>query len=664
MAVLGDHASSVVWNGAVTKEMSMQQPFADAMNWVPKSRGLTATLVRAYDYARAQAHRAVTLEHLLLALIADGDASLVLQACNVDLARLNADASNYLVGLADHAPPELAERGEPGADPNLIRILDYASAAAQQSRRPEVNGAIILAAIVGDGRSAAAAMLSAQGLTFEEAITALQRATNGSGRSSLPLAPAPASTPNHMSAPPPAAQSVASDPAALPSQPQESTVPAARPVNGSWGGSTEEILATARRRVEAGRASTAPAPAPPPAEQGKLLPQLQPRIEPWPEPHSTMQAPPLPEPGKNVAKGLDPQPVSHGPAQPMAGPAAGEPGAASGSSPEARGIDPLAGARPPGRPAGPPPSHQNGANLPDLPSYPELSLPHSPQEAPPMRPSGPPPLPEGVGPSARVPPLRPAPPQFGGRPPPQPVHAPWPEAGEARGPAHDPLRDLDFDGNVAGPPYLAPDGAEFSRVPAAAAWTPPPPTARHRPAVAPPAGRLVENLPRTMQVGIPKIVEARIAKAGVQALAESLQGAGTAYPHDVIITKTIAVRLRAPDGGFWIDTASPETQWIENTHGLLSDDFASWRWTVIPQRRGRARLQLVVSARTVGADGVAAETALPDQIIDVRVRMNYGRAAAHWGGWVVAAVVGGVLARFGDGIWDVGLAAFYRLSGL
>jgi neural Wiskott-Aldrich syndrome protein len=61
---------------------------------------------------------------------------------------------------------------------------------------------------------------------------------------------------------------------------------------------------------------------------------------------------------------------------------------------------------------------------------------------------------------------------------------------------------------------------------------------------------------------------------------------------------------------------------------------------------------------------VAAETALPDQIIEVRVRMNYGRAAAHWGGWIVAAVVGGVLARFGDGIWDLGLAAFYRLSGL
>jgi neural Wiskott-Aldrich syndrome protein len=657
MAVLGDHASSVVWNGALAKEMSMQQPFPDAMNWVPKSRGLAATLARAYDYARAQAHRAVTLEHLLLALIADGDASLVLQACNIDLARLNADASNYLAGLADHAPPELAERGEPGADPNLIRILDYASAAAQQSRRPEVNGAIILAAIVGDGRSAAAAMLSAQGLTFEEAITALQRATNGS-RGAAPLAPAPAPIPAPMSAPPPAAQSVPSAPAALHSRPHEITVTAGRPVNGSWGASTEEILATARRRVEAGRASTETAPAPHPPEQGQPLPQLQPHIEPWREPQPTTQAPSLPEP-----KVPDPQPVSPGSAQPMAGSVTGEPGAAPGSSSEAQEIDALAVARPPGRPAGPPPGHQNRANLPDLPIPPELSLPHSPR-APPMRPSGPPPLPEGAGPSARVPLPRPAPPQFGGRPPPQPVHPPWPEAGEARDPAHDPLRDLAFDGNIAGPPYLAPDEAAFSRVPSAAAWTPPPPTARHRPAVAPPAGRLVENLPRTMPVGIPKIVEARIAKAGVQALAESLQGAGTAYPHDVIITKTISVRLRAPDGVFWIDAASPETQWIENTHGLLTDDFASWRWTVIPQRRGRARLQLVVTARTVGADGLAAETALPDQIIEVRVRMNYGRAAAQWGGWIVAAGVGGVLARFGEGIWDAGFAAFYRLSGL
>jgi hypothetical protein len=46
------------------------------------------------------------------------------------------------------------------------------------------------------------------------------------------------------------------------------------------------------------------------------------------------------------------------------------------------------------------------------------------------------------------------------------------------------------------------------------------------------------------------------------------------------------------------------------------------------------------------------------------VRMNYGRAAARLGGWIAAAVVGAVMARFGEGLLDAGLAAFYRLSGI
>jgi hypothetical protein len=69
---------------------------------------------------------------------------------------------------------------------------------------------------------------------------------------------------------------------------------------------------------------------------------------------------------------------------------------------------------------------------------------------------------------------------------------------------------------------------------------------------------------------------------------------------------------------------------------------------VTPRTRGKRQLQLIVSARTVGADGVTAETALPDQVIEVRVATNYGRAAKRWAGWIAAAVVGGLLAKFGE----------------
>ena len=86
---------------------------------------------------------------------------------------------------------------------------------------------------------------------------------------------------------------------------------------------------------------------------------------------------------------------------------------------------------------------------------------------------------------------------------------------------------------------------------------------------------------------------------------------------------------------------------------LSSEDFASWRWHVTPRDRGRRRLQLIISARTVSADGLAAETALPDQVITVRVRTNYAKAARRWIGWGGAAVVGGLLAKFGEGAFSM-----------
>lgn len=167
-------------------------------------------------------------------------------------------------------------------------------------------------------------------------------------------------------------------------------------------------------------------------------------------------------------------------------------------------------------------------------------------------------------------------------------------------------------------------------------------------------GQLVENIPRTMRVAVPVLVEVRIARSDVQNLAEGMQGGGDVQQHEVTITKAMSVRLRAPDGGFFIESASPETQWIEKTTLLSTDDFASWRWHVTPREKGRKRLQLVISARTVGSDGVAAETALPDQVITVRVRTNYGKSFARGTGWVAAALVGGLIAKFGEGAFDAG----------
>src|SRR5262249_45893684 len=165
----------------------MPQPLAEELNSIPMSSNLGESLERAHRFARDQSHRAVTLEHLLLALAEDPEAALILESANVELSRLGIEVSAYLGGLLEDM------RAEPGIEPRpdgeLLCVLKAAASAAQQSRRRQIDGAIVLAAIVGDGKSPAAGMLKALGMTFEEAIRALQRA-NTTARLK-PLAKAP-----------------------------------------------------------------------------------------------------------------------------------------------------------------------------------------------------------------------------------------------------------------------------------------------------------------------------------------------------------------------------------------------------------------------------------------------------------------------------------------
>ncbi len=152
----------------------MPQSFADELSSIPTSPNLGQSLERAQRFAREQLHRAVTLEHLLLALTEDSEAALILNSANVDLARLSTDVSGYLGRLLEDMRSD--GTSEPRPDGDLLRVLQAAASAAKQSRRRQIDGAIVLAAIVGDGKSPAAGLLKALGMTFEEAIRALQRA--------------------------------------------------------------------------------------------------------------------------------------------------------------------------------------------------------------------------------------------------------------------------------------------------------------------------------------------------------------------------------------------------------------------------------------------------------------------------------------------------------
>jgi hypothetical protein len=537
----------------------MTTMLVDDLGRIPMSPYLTATLTRAADYATAQAHREVTLEHLLLALAEDPEATVVLKSSNIDLARLTAEVSDYLGRSDDRIDPASGQTIAISAD--LRRILEAAAVAARQGRRREINGAIVLAAIVGDGRSTAANLLRIQGLTFEEAIRALQRATAAPPPSQPQPAPMPAPQPQPaQQQPQPAYEQPLPDLGTPP--PPDFTRPA----------TTEEILAAARERLQGRNAETRESASPSPLSRANY-PDLggpPPRPAPAPQPAAPPPAAP-PEPAFEREYPISAGHPAHRPAEPPSDDFSSFGSERPGASADA----PTRWARPPA----PMPEH-------------EPAMQHDPFTASP--PSFPPPE------RARA--EQPAPP----RPAPQT------------------------------PPQADRRRAAASSGPFVGSW----------PLIE--AGQLIENIPRRMRVGVAVVAEARIARADVKALAEGLQGGGAAFRHEVVVTKAMSVRLRAPDGGFFIENRSPETQWIENVLGLGNDDFASWRWTVTPRARGSRQLQLIVSARTVGADGMTAETALPDQLVDVKVSINYGRTLGRWTGWIVAAVIGGLLAKFGE----------------
>jgi ATP-dependent Clp protease ATP-binding subunit ClpA len=114
----------------------------DDLSRIAMASNLAGSLSRATDYARAQGHAEVTLEHMLLALCDDPDAVLVLAASNVNVAERMKEVGGQLSAL-----PTGGVHGQ-GVElivaPYLRRILEAAAAAARGGRRREINGAIVL----------------------------------------------------------------------------------------------------------------------------------------------------------------------------------------------------------------------------------------------------------------------------------------------------------------------------------------------------------------------------------------------------------------------------------------------------------------------------------------------------------------------------------------
>jgi neural Wiskott-Aldrich syndrome protein len=671
---------------------------------VEMSQNLRDSLQRAITYAYEQSHRQVTLEHLLLALAEDREAAVILEASSVSVQALVTEVSDYLGRISDRMPDNA--RREPALGGDVQHIIQSAGAAAQKSQRRGVSSALALAAIVGDGRSPAAQMLRNHGLTFEHAIAALKRANS-----------APTANPDQQQqssrlptgAPSNQQPSAPARPVELqPSEPQTSgprPTATAPPVNDDARlqnvQAAHDIIAQARERIAAARGTVAahtPNAQPEVAEpSGRRQPPEPVRAEPeqvsvpvTPEPVQPPQAaqeqpaePPAPQPPVRVD---EPQPQ----VPPDAVPAAKMPPASVTSQPvkPAREQQAVTAPAPAQGSVEPAPPIKTIANEPvHAAPGPALREPTSPPpQAEPLpaarqvserRPQAPP--------AAAVPTAAPQPPQSQPQPPsgPAPAQVRRPPQQQPERPAAHPVPRQNN--------MVPPSGAYPQRQHPADMATPPP---QARPAVQapaqrtgppqqvqgrgsmpvgyghpPPSGpsavstypaadvrpiepaRLTEDMPTRMCVGVPSTIEIRAPRAQLEAWSG---GGADPRARGQIITKAMAMRLRAPEGGFTIEIASPETQWSEGYPNPLSDDVVSWRWMVTPTRRGRLPLQLNVSTRVVGRDGLAAERVLPEQLVSIKVTPNYVRTAGRLAIALVLVGVGVACGYLGESALSMG----------
>jgi ATP-dependent Clp protease ATP-binding subunit ClpA len=132
------------------------------------SRSLEQSLHRALALANERHHEYATLEHLLLALIDDQDASAVMRACNVDLDKLRRSLAAYLESELENLITDGAEDSKPTA--GFQRVIQRAVIHVQSSGREEVTGANVLVAIFAERESHAAYFLQEQDMTRYDAV--------------------------------------------------------------------------------------------------------------------------------------------------------------------------------------------------------------------------------------------------------------------------------------------------------------------------------------------------------------------------------------------------------------------------------------------------------------------------------------------------------------
>ncbi|WP_298909722.1 ATP-dependent Clp protease ATP-binding subunit ClpA [uncultured Aliiroseovarius sp.] len=133
------------------------------------SKPLEEAIHQALALANDRKHELATLEHLLLALLDEPDATRVMQACSVDLDVLR----KVLIEFIDEELTTLItdiEGNEAVPTAAFQRVIQRAAIHVQSSGRTEVTGANVLVAIFAERESNAAFFLQEQDMTRYDAV--------------------------------------------------------------------------------------------------------------------------------------------------------------------------------------------------------------------------------------------------------------------------------------------------------------------------------------------------------------------------------------------------------------------------------------------------------------------------------------------------------------
>ena len=157
------------------EKISPPQPAVGSSSFPPLSCALAVTLHRAFGFASQRKHEYATLEHLLLALIDDVDASTVMRVCGAGLGAL----AEKLVGYLDNELKRLVI--DNGVDPKptaaFQRVVQRAELRGKELGRSMVTGANILEAITSETQSPAGRLLGEQGMTRQHLLSIITHGT-------------------------------------------------------------------------------------------------------------------------------------------------------------------------------------------------------------------------------------------------------------------------------------------------------------------------------------------------------------------------------------------------------------------------------------------------------------------------------------------------------